>query len=158
MVWPMAVHPTREDILPLAIINIVINCHYINIPTIGLMSIPQDGQLTQVLTEFGANESRSTNAPSRLRGVRGVRNERVNQKKLHSNDQVKPSKGRIGKHLIVGTIQGSAITSELFVSPSDNTLPALMSLTHRDFGNVTTIRWQRSSKNGQRQVKSIGTT
>ena len=46
----MAVHPTMEDILPLAIINIVINCHYINILTIGLMSTPQDGQLTQVLT------------------------------------------------------------------------------------------------------------
>ena len=33
-------------------------------------------QFTEILTEFGANESRSTNAPSRLRGVRGVRNEK----------------------------------------------------------------------------------
>ena len=39
-----------EDILPLAIMNIVINCHYANILMIGLMSIPQDGQLTKVLT------------------------------------------------------------------------------------------------------------
>ena len=42
-----------------------------------LVTIPQYGYFTQVLTEFG-ERSRSTNAPSRLRGVRGVRKEWVN--------------------------------------------------------------------------------
>ena len=36
--------------------------------------------------------SRSTNAPSQLRGVRGVRNGGVNRKKLYNNDQGKPSR------------------------------------------------------------------
>ena len=81
-------------------------------------------------------------------GTRCQKREGWTRKDCTATTKASQANGRIDKHLIVGTIHGSAITSQPFISPSDNTLPALMSFTHRDFGNVTTIRWQRSSKDG----------
>ena len=105
-----------------------------------LMTILLCRQFTQVLTEFGANESRSTNAPSRLRGGYEVSETRGwTRKNCTATTKASQANGRIDKHLIVGTIHGSAITSKLLVSSSDNTLPALVSLTHRDFSKHGTF-------------------
>ena len=70
----------------------------------------------------------------------------------------KEATSRIGKQSIIGTITSSAFLCKTFVTSCDDTLPTLVSLSHRDFNEITTIRWQRSVKKGQGQMESQSTT
>jgi hypothetical protein len=56
--------------------------------------------------------------------------------------------------------QSFALFSKAFIPVSDDALPTLMSLTaltHGNFSDITLIKWQRSIKKSQRQVKGKGT-
>ena len=99
------------------------------------MIISVHWQFMQVLTGFGAHESRSTSSLPE-RGVRCVRNGE-SETDLYSNIQDKDelASNKLGMTLL------SAVFVATLVPTGNNALPTLMSFTHGNLCKSTLIKW-----------------